>query len=60
MATSLNGLSFGDTIDEGLMESPARSENLFYLRFVYFNFINICQVIRYAVSFTLAWIFTKL
>ncbi|XP_078148672.1 pollen-specific LRR extensin-like protein [Carex rostrata] len=32
MATSLNGLSFGDTIEEGLMESPARSENLLYLR----------------------------
>ncbi|KAK4766002.1 hypothetical protein SAY87_007644 [Trapa incisa] len=32
MASSLNGLSVGDTLPENLMESPARSENMFYVR----------------------------
>ncbi|KAJ1686020.1 hypothetical protein LUZ63_017410 [Rhynchospora breviuscula] len=32
MATSLNGLSFGDTIEDSLMEYPVRSENQSYLR----------------------------
>lgn len=32
MASSLNGLTVGDTIHETIMDSPARSENMFYLR----------------------------
>ncbi|KAH7863277.1 hypothetical protein Vadar_015634 [Vaccinium darrowii] len=32
MASSLNGLTVGDPIPDNLMESPARSDNLFYLR----------------------------
>ncbi|GLU07295.1 hypothetical protein SLE2022_242590 [Rubroshorea leprosula] len=32
MASSLNGLTVGDPLPENLMESPARSESMFYLR----------------------------
>nr|CAD1816906.1 unnamed protein product [Ananas comosus var. bracteatus] len=32
MASSLNGLSVGDTLSENLMESPARSDSLSYPR----------------------------
>ncbi|KAL4572163.1 hypothetical protein LXL04_018932 [Taraxacum kok-saghyz] len=32
MASSLNGLSVGDSLSENLMDSPARSESMFYLR----------------------------
>ncbi|KAJ7973036.1 Pollen-specific LRR extensin-like protein [Quillaja saponaria] len=32
MASSLNGLTVGDSLSENLMESPARSESMFYLR----------------------------
>ncbi|KAF5936634.1 hypothetical protein HYC85_024140 [Camellia sinensis] len=32
MASSLNGLTVGDSIPDNLMESPARPDNLFYLR----------------------------
>ncbi|OWM80078.1 putative protein TPRXL isoform X2 [Punica granatum] len=32
MASSLNGLTVGDPLSENLMESPARSESMFYLR----------------------------
>lgn len=32
MASSLNGLTVGDPLHENLMESPARSETMFYLR----------------------------
>lgn len=32
MATSLNGLTVGDPLPENLMESPARSEGMLYLR----------------------------
>ncbi|KAJ3669295.1 hypothetical protein LUZ60_011245 [Juncus effusus] len=32
MATSLNGLSFGDSIEEPLVESPQHSENLYFPR----------------------------
>ncbi|XP_076936532.1 uncharacterized protein LOC143603682 [Bidens hawaiensis] len=32
MASSLNGLSVGDTLTENLMDSPARSDTMFYLR----------------------------
>lgn len=32
MASSLNGLSVGDPLPENLMDSPARSESMFYLR----------------------------
>ncbi|KAF5745905.1 hypothetical protein HS088_TW06G00070 [Tripterygium wilfordii] len=31
MASSLNGLSVGDTLPDNLMDSPARSESMFYL-----------------------------
>ncbi|PWA83170.1 hypothetical protein CTI12_AA170660 [Artemisia annua] len=32
MASSLNGLSVGDPLPENLMDSPARSDSMFYLR----------------------------
>ncbi|KAL6978335.1 hypothetical protein U1Q18_020005 [Sarracenia purpurea var. burkii] len=32
MASSLNGLTVGDPLPDNLMESPSRSDNLFYLR----------------------------
>ncbi|KAI3783220.1 hypothetical protein L2E82_13285 [Cichorium intybus] len=32
MASSLNGLSVGDSLPENLMDSPARSDSMFYLR----------------------------
>ncbi|XP_057963996.1 uncharacterized protein LOC131155088 isoform X2 [Malania oleifera] len=32
MASSLNGLTVGDPLSENLMESPARSESMFYTR----------------------------
>ncbi|MBA0762594.1 hypothetical protein Gotri_012185 [Gossypium trilobum] len=32
MASSLNGLTVGDSLPENLMESPARSEGMFYTR----------------------------
>ncbi|XP_059659384.1 uncharacterized protein LOC132306146 [Cornus florida] len=32
MASSLNGLTVGDPLPENIMESPARSESMFYLR----------------------------
>ncbi|KAJ8899082.1 hypothetical protein K2173_010235 [Erythroxylum novogranatense] len=32
MASSLNGLTVGDTLPENLMESPARSDGMYYLR----------------------------
>ncbi|GJW43098.1 hypothetical protein Tco_0071897 [Tanacetum coccineum] len=32
MASSLNGLSVGDPLPESLMDSPARSDSMFYLR----------------------------
>ncbi|XP_071718814.1 uncharacterized protein [Rutidosis leptorrhynchoides] len=32
MASSLNGLSVGDPLSENLMDSPARSDSMFYLR----------------------------
>ena len=34
MASSLNGLTVGDPLPENLMESPARSEGMFYARLV--------------------------
>lgn len=34
MASSLNGLTVGDSLPENLMESPARSEGTFYTRLV--------------------------
>ncbi|KAA3471430.1 homeobox protein Hox-B3-like [Gossypium australe] len=34
MASSLNGLTVGDSLPENLMESPARSEGMFYTRLV--------------------------
>uniref|UniRef100_A0A2P2JP05 Uncharacterized protein n=1 Tax=Rhizophora mucronata TaxID=61149 RepID=A0A2P2JP05_RHIMU len=32
MASSLNGLTVGDALAENLMESPARSDSMYYLR----------------------------
>lgn len=32
MASSLNGLTVGDPLSENLMDSPARSESMLYLR----------------------------
>lgn len=34
MASSLNGLTVGDSLPDTLMDSPARSENMFYLRWL--------------------------
>lgn len=34
MASSLNGLTVGDPLPENLMESPARSEGMLYLRLI--------------------------
>lgn len=34
MASSLNGLTVGDSLPDNLMESPARSEGVFYPRLV--------------------------
>lgn len=36
MASSLNGLTVGDPLPENLMDSPARSESMFYLRYYLF------------------------
>lgn len=37
MASSLNGLTVGDPLPDNLMDSPARSESMFYLRYFYFD-----------------------
>lgn len=42
MASSLNGLTVEDPLPENLMESPARSESMFYLR--YRNLVNSLSV----------------
>lgn len=41
MASSLNGLSVGDSLVDNIMESPARSENTSYFRYVCSDFIYI-------------------
>lgn len=35
MASSLNGLTVGDSLSENLMESHGRSEGMFYPRYTY-------------------------
>lgn len=42
MASSLNGLTVGDSLPDTLMDSPARSENMFFFRWLINVFDFIC------------------